>query len=566
MAVKFLDGITVVGTSTFDDQVLINEPTANGGTLRVERKSGNASITPAPSEAFMIIDSNTNFAAINYYANQHVILAYGGGNVGIGINAPGAKLDVLQETRISYTAGSQYRVRITDTDGNGRILVDGQESALIFGTSAATANATATEKMRISSAGNVGIGTTAPVGKLEVAGNFRLSSNGTDNDSYPIHFTNTSVAMARDDNNLELHAYNAIVFGASTTSYPTSTERMRILNNGNVGIGTTAPNDGDLTIGAPKLHVAVIGEPGTFNLAARFQSTTSDSNNTGTAILINSSNDRGLLIKAGRKDGDREVAYFDVVSSSGGLTNMLTMGKFDSAYNVGIGTTTPQTSLEVNGANSAFNAHFGQGTNNNSGVYGGISLGYSESASTSYRKVGIVAKAVGDGAARQDLHFLVDTVSDSNPANIGDTKMMIAATTGNVGIGTTAPAEKLQVNGTVRATSYKSSDGSAGITSTFTVRNGNNSASLTFVIKNGIVTSVTSDRRLKENITLVGTSDSGINIYTYEYKYKFSLAGVGLFQGVMSDEVPAEAVSVDEHGYDMVDYSLIDVEFKRLSN
>ena len=137
---------------------------------------------------------------------------------------------------------------------------------------------------------------------------------------------------------------------------------------------------------------------------------------------------------------------------------------------------------------------------------------------------------------------------------------------GNVGVGTTSPSEKLQVNGTVRATSYKSSDGSAGVTSTFTVRNGNNSASLTFVIKNGIVTSVSSDRRLKENITLIGTSDSGINIYTYEYKYKFSLAGVGLFQGVMSDEVPAEAVSVDEHGYDMVDYSLIDVEFKKLSN
>jgi len=113
---------------------------------------------------------------------------------------------------------------------------------------------------------------------------------------------------------------------------------------------------------------------------------------------------------------------------------------------------------------------------------------------------------------------------------------------------------------------YLSSDGTAGTTATFTVRNGNNSAALTFTIKDGIVTSVSSDRRLKENITLVGTSDSGINIYTYEYKYKFSLYGVGLFQGVMSDEVPDHAVSVDEYGYDVVDYSAIDVEFKKLSN
>jgi len=113
--------------------------------------------------------------------------------------------------------------------------------------------------------------------------------------------------------------------------------------------------------------------------------------------------------------------------------------------------------------------------------------------------------------------------------------------------------------------SYASSDGTAGLTSTIAVRNGNNSASLTFTIKDGIITSiVSSDRRLKENITLIGTSESGINIYTFEYKYKFSQAGFGLFQGVMSDEVPAEAVSVDEYGYDMVDYSLIDVEFKKL--
>jgi hypothetical protein len=91
------------------------------------------------------------------------------GNVGIGTTAPGAKLDVIAETRISYATSSQYRVRITNSDGNGRILVDGSESALIFGTSAVGVNATATEKMRITAAGNVGINTTNPLGgKLHV--------------------------------------------------------------------------------------------------------------------------------------------------------------------------------------------------------------------------------------------------------------------------------------------------------------------------------------------------------------------------------------------------------------
>ena len=49
----------------------------------------------------------------------------------------------------------------------------------------------------------------------------------------------------------------------------------------------------------------------------------------------------------------------------------------------------------------------------------------------------------------------------------------------------------------------------------------------------------------------------------YSFEYKDSLDGKGLFQGVMSDEVPQEAVtSVD--GYDRVNYSMLDVEFKQI--
>jgi hypothetical protein len=70
-----------------------------------------------------------------------------------------------------------------------------------------------------------------------------------------------------------------------------------------------------------------------------------------------------------------------------------------------------------------------------------------------------------------------------------------------------------------------------------------------------------SDRRLKKNITKIGESNRGFNIYSFEYKD--SLDGEGLFQGVMSDEIPQEAVtSVD--GYDRVNYSMLDVEFKQI--
>lgn len=71
-----------------------------------------------------------------------------------------------------------------------------------------------------------------------------------------------------------------------------------------------------------------------------------------------------------------------------------------------------------------------------------------------------------------------------------------------------------------------------------------------------------SDRRLKKNINLIGKSNSGLNIYSFEYiDTKF---GKGLFQGVMSDEVPNEAIIKGLDGYDRVNYSLLDVEFKEI--
>lgn len=72
-----------------------------------------------------------------------------------------------------------------------------------------------------------------------------------------------------------------------------------------------------------------------------------------------------------------------------------------------------------------------------------------------------------------------------------------------------------------------------------------------------------SDRRLKKNIKLIGYSPSGLKIYMFEYINK--AFGEGIFQGVMSDEIPQMAVVKHLDGYDRVDYSKLDVEFKKYS-
>tara|TARA_Y100000004_G_C8949526_1_gene427793 strand:+ start:659 stop:2149 length:1491 start_codon:yes stop_codon:yes gene_type:complete len=66
-----------------------------------------------------------------------------------------------------------------------------------------------------------------------------------------------------------------------------------------------------------------------------------------------------------------------------------------------------------------------------------------------------------------------------------------------------------------------------------------------------------SDRRLKEDISLIGQSPSGINIYKFKYKNQD-----GYYQGVMADEVPHASTMVN--GYAVVNYSLVDVDFVKL--
>ena len=72
---------------------------------------------------------------------------------------------------------------------------------------------------------------------------------------------------------------------------------------------------------------------------------------------------------------------------------------------------------------------------------------------------------------------------------------------------------------------------------------------------------IVSDIALKENITKVGNSPSGINIYEFDYKDKSY--GDGRYRGVIAQEVP-EASIKHEDGYLRVNYSDIDVNFEKV--
>jgi len=68
-----------------------------------------------------------------------------------------------------------------------------------------------------------------------------------------------------------------------------------------------------------------------------------------------------------------------------------------------------------------------------------------------------------------------------------------------------------------------------------------------------------SDVQLKEDIKLIGKSPSGLNVYNFKY-----IGEDETYQGVMAQEVPW-AASVADNGYLQVDYSKVDVDFKKVN-
>ncbi len=116
--------------------------------------------------------------------------------------------------------------------------------------------------------------------------------------------------------------------------------------------------------------------------------------------------------------------------------------RIKSAGNVGIGTTTPASKLDVVGAVHAFNtgvvdqATFGgSGNSTNSYVY--INTAASYQSSLAFQSAGTTQSTIYKPASSNDLRFY----------NIGSGDVMTITQAGRVGIGTTAPGYKLDVQG-----------------------------------------------------------------------------------------------------------------------
>ncbi len=404
------------------------------------------------------------------------------GNVGIGTNSPtdeleirGAQFNTTQVSigdntdrlRLGYIhsnalESSTAAGQLATTSGADLLIAAPSNNASTIRLHTNSANGAPSERMRIDSSGNVGIGTTSPNEPLTVSGNtLTYGSTGNVGSGVSLFLGNNSNSR---DIALTRVASGSLGIGRYSGGWQ---ETARFDSSGNVGIGTSSPDarlhvkDGDVRVEhtRPRIYLtdtnnnsdySIINNNGDFSIY--------DDTNTAYRMYINSSGNVGIgttnaaktLTVEGTGLRVQSTASADFYSTgqdalivNNGTANLRLWNngsermRIDSSGNVGIGESSPtQSKLVVNSGTED-----GIATFKSTDALGYISI--QDNTTTSL---------VGAGATGDDLLLFSNNL-----------ERVRVDSTGNVGIGTTSPTTKLDVNGSLKASglTYPTSDGTA---------------------------------------------------------------------------------------------------------
>lgn len=348
------------------------------------------------------------------------------GFVGVGTTNPDKRLDVYGTIRAFDSGAPQLQVRPSQLINYGGDLVINAQSA----GDDVRIKTQSGDRVIVTAEGKMGVGKFSSLGAT-------LHVESPSGDGSGIR-----VSRAGNTSYMQLYpAYSGVptVMGFSGglhMGYNSATNGIRIDTSNNVGIGTITPTrtqHGSIT---PKLHVLGSSGNGEFRLAARFQAG-ADADNTGVSVLFNHSNDRGLLIEAGRAESDRGIAHFGIVKSDGTNIRGMSLRQDNSVVRVGIGTTNPTSGGRLFIQHSATTENI---------IY---SNRYNDSnlkpifAVAEATMVGMSATGLVIGNHNRDIH--IGSVFGAPTLDTATSNGMRITSTGNVGIGTHTPGGKLHL-------------------------------------------------------------------------------------------------------------------------
>jgi hypothetical protein len=494
--VDLRNDLNVVGNSTFSGKVGIGtDSPSNYAKLNVVSSTqyqgivfGNGtnnvgwiSGTSATNDNGQLSLSSAGVQKVQINANSNSY--FNGGNVGIGTTSPQQKLCIETNavsshpeyieftdsgSSSSWAAGQDYggmQWFTGDATGIGahtvaQIKAQNEHTgaagngALVFST--APYNTVMSERMRINSSGNVGIGTTTPSTILDISKDYdaklRITStkNGTwvDGDNFgSLEFYGKDTSGLGEGIRAAIRAKEQGIYGIDTNlTFSTSNgvtgldvERMRIDSAGQVGIGTASPGDALVVKG---------GSPGNIDLVS-FQ------NNAG--------NETHRFYADSANDG-----VISTVTNAGVIANLIQSSgnSYFNGGNVGIGTTLPETLLHVKAANGVTGVIKVEGGLNPvtsvNEINSQLDFGSNDGSVNNTGNVGGRIASVTESTNGAAAGMAFSTFQQSRTVDLQEAMRINNA--GNVGIGTDTPNQKITIgfadNGTdgisFRSTTYAS--------------------------------------------------------------------------------------------------------------
>jgi len=389
-------GTGIFGTASDEAQDLDDRTLLLRGRSREEETIATLGFQTNNSQKFGIDFSSgdlsfSNFLDPNWTERMRI---KNNGNVGIGTTNPNRKLTVIDTLSSAYSTTDDSDVGLSALSAYNLLFSSYGSTGSYKPLRIATGGV---DRITVLTDGNVGIGKMDPAAKLDVSGNIYLSAGGAE---IKATAPNSSLAIASG-----IDSYMIFVANGE--------ERMKIDTSGNVGIGTTAPT---YLLDVANTIRSSGGEPGLrLNPEPGYEWDIGASWSSG-------------LVPGKFYIKDYAGQYRLVIDKANG--------------NVGIGTTAPGNKLEVSGGNIKIatlqsklifdnDLRYIQGVQTGGADY----LTIAEHSYASGIQLGF-ADATNSGGGHP--FYPTMTITSASGAS------------GNVGIGTTSPTEKLEVDGNIK--------------------------------------------------------------------------------------------------------------------